>query len=241
MLAHADLMQDRHPATRVAPAAKTPAGIAAERLLARVYDAADTILLFGGIPWDVDEAMVEFGFPLGPYQAQDLTGLDIGYARRAERRTNRKSGRRYVTISDRMVEEGRIGKKGSVGWYRYPGGGGAVEDPLVEDLVAEESWFAKVPRRPFAKDEILRRLLAVMIDEAAQILAEADLTGDEIDRLSIERCGFPALRGGPLQFGGSYGFDRLVAELDTFSIEDPFIWSASPTLIALAGIQDVIG
>lgn len=234
MLVQAGHMTDRHPSTRRAPEAITPTEIASQRILTRCYEAADIILLFGGIPWDVDQAMVEFGFPIGPYEAQDLVGLDIGYARRTERRNNRDPARRYVTISDRMVEEGRIGKIGSVGWYRYPGGGGAVEDPLVEDLVAEESWFAKVPRRPFAKDEILRRLLTVMIDEAARILAECEFSHSDLDRLSIDRCGFPAQQDGLLHYAGNYGFDRVIAELKSFSAEDSFVWAVSPALIVLA-------
>lgn len=234
MLVQSAAMTDRHPAAGEAPLAVTPAEIAAQRILTRCYEAADMILLHGGIPWDIDETMVDFGFPIGPYQAQDLAGLDIGYARRKASRASRDPARRYVTISDRMVEEGRIGKKGGVGWYRYPGGGGAVEDPLVEDLVAEESWFAKVSRRRFGREEILRRLLAAMIDEAAQIVAGGSLSCEELDRLSVERCGFPAKHGGLLHHASAYGFDLIIAELAAFSADDCFMWSTSPALLARA-------
>ena len=64
------------------------------------------------IPWDVDEAMVSFGYAMGPYEAQDLSGLDIAYANRRRQDANRDPNRRYIPISDRMVDEGRLGKSG---------------------------------------------------------------------------------------------------------------------------------
>ena len=89
----------------------------------------------------------------GPYEAQDLSGLDIAYANRRRQAATRDPTRRYIPISDRMVERGRLGKKCSVGWYRYPDGQGKVEDPVVIDLVVEESRFAKVKRRTFTQNE----------------------------------------------------------------------------------------
>jgi len=208
---------------------------ASQRIDARCYDAAEIILLLGAIPWDIDEAMVEFGFAIGPLQAQDLIGHDVGYARRKYRRENRKAGCRYVTIYDRMVEEGRIGKKGSVGWYRYPGGGGPVEDPLIEDLVAEEAWFAKVPRRPFTKDEITRRLVSAMISEAYSLLGEwSTPSADEIDRLSIDACGFPKSRGGLISHAIAIGLNSIIADLEEFLVDDPSTWAVPQALLDAA-------
>ena len=65
----------------------------------------------GSTPWDVDEAMVNFGYAMGPYEAQDLSGLDIAYANRRRQDATRDPNRRYIPISDRMVDEGRLGKK----------------------------------------------------------------------------------------------------------------------------------
>jgi 3-hydroxyacyl-CoA dehydrogenase len=46
-----------------------------------------------------------------------------------------------------MIELGKLGRKTSAGWYRYPGGGGKVEDPIVADLAIEEAHFAEYPAR----------------------------------------------------------------------------------------------
>jgi 3-hydroxyacyl-CoA dehydrogenase len=211
-------------------------GFIGNRILAGYREVADILLLEGATPWQVDAAMVEFGYPMGPYEAQDLAGLDIAYANRKRLAHKRDPARRYVRIADRMVEEGRIGKKGSVGWYRYPGGGGAVEDPLVEDLIAEESHFAKVKRRPFTHDEIRRRLLARMIKEAAQILEDGIAqSAADIDLVTVHGYSFPRWRGGLMYYAQEYGLGRVLSDLETFALEDPVLWCPSPGLRRLAG------
>ena len=52
-------------------------GFIGNRILARYREAADTLLIDGCTPWDIDAAMVDFGYAMGPYEAQDLSGLDI--------------------------------------------------------------------------------------------------------------------------------------------------------------------
>ena len=210
-------------------------GFIGNRILARYREAADTILLDGGLPWDVDEAMVAFGYPMGPYQAQDISGLDIAYANRKRWASKRDPRRRYVAIADRMVEEGRLGKKTGVGWYRYPGGGGSVVDPLLEDLIRDEAHFAKITRRPFAADEIRHRLLLAMINEAADILHEGiAASAAAVDLVTVHGYGFPRWRGGLLHYAESLGYRRIVADLEALAVEDPVAWKVSDGLLALA-------
>lgn len=210
-------------------------GFIGNRILARYREAADTVLMDGSTPWDVDEAMVEFGYPMGPYEAQDLSGLDIAYANRKRQAAIRDPNRRYIPISDRMVEEGRLGRKASVGWYRYPGGGGKVVDPLIEDLVREEAYFAKVPRRDYSHDEIRTRLVCAMINEAADILYEGiAATAADIDLVTIYGYGFPRWRGGLMYYADSIGAAALLKQIEEFGKEDPVAWKASPLLKRLA-------
>jgi len=210
-------------------------GFIGNRILARYREAADTLLIEGATPWDIDEAMVEFGYPMGPYEAQDLSGLDIAYANRKRQAATRDPARRYVLISDRMVQEGRLGRKTSVGWYRYPGGGGAVVDPLVEDLVREEAHFAKVTRRAFTHDEIRTRLVTAMINEAADILEEGIAAGAaDIDLVTVHGYGFPRWRGGLMFHADQLGAAAVLSNVEAFAQEDPVAWKASPLLRRLA-------
>lgn len=157
------------------------------RLIAALEDAAEALVFEGSTPWEVDAAAEAFGFDLGPCAAQDLRGLDIAHAR------HRATGH-ALPVVDRMVPEGRLGRKGGVGWYRYPGGGGRVIDPLVEDLAREEAHFAGLIPRPVSDAEIQQRLVAALTEAARALTADPGV----IDLISVMACGFPASRGGIL-------------------------------------------
>ncbi|MDH3263410.1 MAG: 3-hydroxyacyl-CoA dehydrogenase family protein, partial [Paracoccaceae bacterium] len=206
-------------------------GFIGNRILARYREAADTVMMDGSNPWEIDEAMVEFGYAMGPYEAQDLSGLDIAHANRRRQDATRDPNRRYIPIGDRMVNEGRLGKKTGVGWYRYPGGGGKVVDPLVEDLAREEAHFAKVTRREFTDDEIRERLLLAMINEAADILHEGiAASARDIDLVTVHGYGFPRWRGGLMHHADTLGPKQVLAGLNELAKEDPLVWRASPLI-----------
>lgn len=210
-------------------------GFIGNRLLARYREAGDTLLLHGANPWELDEAMVEFGYAMGPYEVQDLSGLDISYANRKRLADTRDPNRLYVKIPDRMVEEGRLGRKVGVGWYRYPGGQGKVVDPLVEDLCREESHFAKVERREISGDEIRERLLMAMINEAADILAEGIAqAATDIDLVTVYGYGFPRWRGGVMNYADTLGVKTILEKLRKFEAEDSIVWKPSPLIVSLA-------
>jgi 3-hydroxyacyl-CoA dehydrogenase len=210
-------------------------GFIGNRILARYREIADMVMMDGSNPWEVDEAMVEFGYAMGPYEAQDLSGLDIAYANRKRQASARDPSRRYVPIADRMVHEGRLGRKVGVGWYRYPGVGGKVIDPLVEDLVREEAYFAKVPRRDFKPDEIRRRLLLAVINEAANILHEGmAASASDIDLVLVHGYGFPRWRGGLMHYADTLGAVHIRDEIAKLAEEDPVVWRLSPLVEACA-------
>lgn len=157
------------------------------RLIAALEDEAEALVFQGSTPWDVDAAAEGFGFDLGPCAAQDLRGLDRAFAR------HRAQGHALPLI-DRMVSEGRLGRKGGVGWYRYPGGGGRVIDPLIEDLAREEARFAGVTPRPIPEAEIVERLLRALQRTALSLGIEPGI----VDLISVMACGFPESKGGLL-------------------------------------------
>ena len=110
------------------------------------WQAGEHLLFHHTNPWELDEALCAWGYGMGPCEAQDLLGLEKVLARDPER---------AVPILPRMVAEGRMGKSGGVGYYRYPGGGGAVIDPLIEDLILEEAWFGKITRSELSDEALV--------------------------------------------------------------------------------------
>ncbi|MEC7259512.1 MAG: 3-hydroxyacyl-CoA dehydrogenase family protein [Pseudomonadota bacterium] len=142
----------------------------APSLLARFEACLDRtlhgLLMTGAAPFELDECLANAGFDPAPLLAQDLAGCDIGYARR------KTTGDTTCFAFDRMVEEGRLGQMVGVGWYRYPGGGGPVEDPLVEDLLAEEARFAGITQRPVDCTEIRETVFTALRDESRAVVAD---------------------------------------------------------------------
>lgn len=146
------------------------------------WKAAERLLFHHTNPWELDEVLVAWGFGMGPCEAQDLVGLDkVLHRQRAP----------TTPVLPRMVAEGRMGKRGGVGFYRYPGRGGAVIDPLIEDLIREEAWFAKIERVEL-RDEAL---VSAMLEALGGIAKEAHRAGASRDMIEdILKSGlyFPA-------------------------------------------------
>ncbi|GGX44005.1 hypothetical protein GCM10007385_09920 [Tateyamaria omphalii] len=129
-------------------------------------------------PWELDEALVDWGYRLGPCEAQDLIGLDAVL--------HVRDGADVTPVLPRMVAEGRMGKRFGWGYYRYPGGGGAVTDPLIEDLICEEAWFAKAERTELSADALVFRLHEEMRDAVrADMDAAVRLLHFPADRLAV--------------------------------------------------------
>ncbi len=206
-------------------------GFIGNRILQRYREAADTVFMDGSTPWEVDEAMVDFGYAMGPYEAQDLSGLDIAHANRRRQDATRDPNRRYIPIADRMVELGKLGRKTGAGWYRYPGGGPKVDDPIVADLALEECHFEGRTRTDYNAEEIRRRLLLAMINEAAEILNEGIAqNARDIDLVTVFGYGFPRWRGGLMHYADTLGAEAILAQLKELSGEDALVWRPSPVI-----------
>ncbi len=211
-------------------------GFIGNRILARYREAADTLLMEGSTPWEIDAAMTGFGYVMGPYEAQDLSGLDIAHANRRRQDAERDPERRYISIADRMVALGRLGRKTGVGWYRYPDSGGKVEDPIVVELAVEAARLAKVERKEYPADEIRERLLMAMINEAANILGESIARqASDIDLVTIHGYGFPRWRGGLLHYADRIGVDSVLNTLMRFEAEDRVAWRPGQVIVDCIG------
>ncbi len=205
-------------------------GFIGNRILARYREAADAVLMEGATPWEIDEAMVRFGYAMGPYETQDLSGLDIAYANRRRQDAQRGSSRRYIPIADRLVELGRLGRKTGAGWYRYSSGG-KVKDPTVAELAIEEADSAGIERTDFTSADIVERLVLAMINEAADILSEgiAERARD-IDLVTVFGYGFPRWRGGLMHYAETIGASTIIKKINALAERDASAWQASSVL-----------
>ncbi|CAB3929924.1 3-hydroxyacyl-CoA dehydrogenase NAD-binding domain-containing protein [Achromobacter insolitus] len=211
-------------------------GFIGNRILAVHRQAADMMMEDGASPYEIDAAVRAFGYPMGPYQMADLAGGDIGWATRKRRAPTRDPAQRYVQIPDRLCERGWFGQKTGRGFYLYPDGARQGEqDPEVLAIIAAERARARVTPRSFTPEDIQRRYLAAMINEAANVLLQGIAQRpSDIDVVFLAGYGFPRHRGGPMHYADSVGLDRVLADIRGYAQEDPAFWKPSPLLVQLA-------
>ncbi|MFY2836056.1 3-hydroxyacyl-CoA dehydrogenase NAD-binding domain-containing protein [Achromobacter xylosoxidans] len=211
-------------------------GFIGNRILAVHRQAADMMMEDGASPYQIDAAVRDFGYPMGPYQMADLAGGDIGWATRKRRATTRDPALRYVQIPDRLCERGWFGQKTGRGFYLYPDGARhGTPDPEVLAIIDAERQRAGVTPRPFSAEDIQRRYLAAMINEAANVLHQGiALRPSDIDMVFLSGYGFPRYRGGPMHYADRVGLTNVLADIRAFAKEDPAFWKPSPLLVELA-------
>lgn len=194
--------------------ARAAPGLIGNRIFAAYRRHMEYLVADGAAPQQVDEALVAFGFALGPFAVADLSGLDIAWAERRRSTGERDPRQRYVAIADRLCEAGRLGRKTGAGWYLH-GDRRGDPDPQLDRLLAEERqrWIQR--QRHFTPEEIQRRALAVLINEAARVLAEGVARRPaDIDLVAVNGFGFPRHRGGPLHAADRIGLGSLLAEIE---------------------------
>jgi 3-hydroxyacyl-CoA dehydrogenase len=210
-------------------------GFIGNRILTNYRTAADHMVLDGASPYQIDKALTDYGFAMGPYAVADLAGLDIGYASRQRRAPTAHPRERYPTFADELYSLGRLGQKTRKGYYLYPEGSRkGLEDPVIEATVAQARIEAGIKPRTFSDDEIVRRYMAAMINEAARVLEEGiALRPLDIDVVLLYGYGFPRWRGGPMHTADQIGLPKILSDIQTFALEDDFFWQAAPLLTQL--------
>ncbi|MEX3900164.1 3-hydroxyacyl-CoA dehydrogenase NAD-binding domain-containing protein [Paraburkholderia sp. BR10954] len=210
-------------------------GFIGNRLLAVYRAAADALMEDGASPYQIDAAVRAFGLPMGPFQVVDLAGGDIGWAARKRRAATRDPNARYVQIADRLCERGWFGQKTGRGFYLYPEGSrGGIPDPEVEAIIDAERKRAGVTPRSFTDEQIMRRYMAAMINEGANVVHEGiALRPLDVDVTLLYGYGFPRYRGGPMKYADSVGLATILADIREYAKEDPLFWRPSPLLVEL--------
>ncbi len=196
-------------------------GFIGNRIYAAYRRHAEYLMEDGASPYEIDAALVDFGFAMGVFAVSDLSGLDISYAIRRSLDATRDPNERYVAIADRLVESGRLGRKSGAGYYSYAGGK-PEPDPVTEGIVASERASKSIHPRSFSAAEIQRRVVAVMANEGAAILEEGiALRGSDIDLVLINGYGFPRAKGGPMWLADQFGLAAIVAEIKAAAEANP--------------------
>jgi 3-hydroxyacyl-CoA dehydrogenase len=186
-------------------------GFIGNRMLARRSTELERLMIEGAMPTEIDAAITEFGFPMGPCAMGDLAGLDVGWRIRKERGVK-------APISDALCEDGRWGQKTGRGYYLYEAGSRVPRpDPEVEALIVGAPRTLGVERRPIAKQEIVERMIYPMINEGARILEEGiAMRPGDIDVVWVYGYGWPVWRGGPMFYADQVGLPHIAERMQVY-------------------------
>jgi 3-hydroxyacyl-CoA dehydrogenase len=208
-------------------------GFIGNRMLAGYTRQAGEIVLQGATPYQVDNVMLQFGMPMGPFQMHDLVGLDLGW--RARKLAGMQPADVPITarVADKLCELERFGQKTNRGFYIYPEGSRAGQaDPEVVRIVEATSAELGIERREIADEEVLKRCLYPLINEGARILQDGiAIRPCDIDVVYINGYGFPEVTGGPMFWADKQGLDVILADIQTYQSEyGGDVWTPAPLL-----------
>ena len=172
------------------------------------------------------------GFRMGPFELLDLIGLDVNLsvARSFYEQGGKPERWRPSPIQERMVAEGRLGRKSGHGFYRYQGGRHREADPEL-DVRAPTLDEEELGRIDPAGAQVLPRLVAQIANEAAFAL-EAEV-GSPTDVNTAMRLGFNWPLG-PLELTGLIGAGQAVSLLSDLQGRLGDAYAPAPRLLAAA-------
>jgi 3-hydroxyacyl-CoA dehydrogenase len=158
---------------------------------------------------EIDEAMVKFGWPMGPFTLSDMVGIDVSY--HTAEYLAQEYGGTVPPLLKMMVEAGRMGEKSGAGFYGY----GDQTDAPVQAMIKKLQDEGKVQK---GTEFTWQRLMTPMINEAVKCITENIAPPDKIDMAIIAGLGmkYGEERMGPLQFADIIGLDTVLAELEKY-------------------------
>jgi 3-hydroxyacyl-CoA dehydrogenase len=212
------------------------AGFVGNRMLSRRSRETLFMLEEGALPWQIDAALVEFGFALGPCAVNDLGGIDVVLATRRARWASLTEREKQCTLLEQLVEQGRLGRKTGAGWYRYDEKKQAQPDPAVEELIRAHAARRGIAPREISSREIVERCVFAMVNEGAKLIEQGVVhRPHEIDAVWLFGMGFPQHRGGPMFHADRVGLGRVHAALERYAkqVGEEF-FAPSPLIARLA-------
>jgi 3-hydroxyacyl-CoA dehydrogenase/enoyl-CoA hydratase/3-hydroxybutyryl-CoA epimerase len=205
-------------------------GFLVNRLLGPYLNEAGHLLEEGAPVHRIDEAIVEFGMPMGPCRLLDEVGFDV--AQHVATELSGKLGDRLAPsgVIDRLIEDGRLGKKNGLGFYIYQDGREKGVDSDLRRALPKPAGAAP------DDDEIRRRCLYAMVNEAAFALEE-EIVADAsaVDLAMVMGTGFPPFRGGLLRWADGEGLATIVESLRELATRVGPRFEPAALLVDMAG------
>jgi len=197
-----------------------------------LLDAAE--LFESGLDADkIDNALVQWGMPMGPLRLIDEIGVDItiDIGNTLEKAYGRRDHVPGVLL---WLRDGQmLGRKSGAGFYKYEGKTQSTSESLARwrrglhgDPEGAEGPVIppdrhRDPRLRLNETELAHRLVFLMVNEAARCLEEKVVASPEdADYGMILGTGFAPFRGGPLRFAEHFGIEKVAQEMERLAQTD---------------------
>ncbi len=198
---------------------KDSPGFLVNRILMPYLVEAGNLFEAGASITDLDEAMLDFGMPMGPMRLLDEVGIDVALHVAHTLAASFPDRMKVPARMSKMVEAGLLGRKTGRGFYLHEKG----KDPQPNASVAggmspiapPGGESAGVRGSALSRKDLRERMVFLMINEAARCLEEQIVTepGD-VDFAMIMGTGFAPFRGGPLRYADTLGASAIVGGMD---------------------------
>jgi 3-hydroxyacyl-CoA dehydrogenase / enoyl-CoA hydratase / 3-hydroxybutyryl-CoA epimerase len=192
-------------------------GFYTTRILSPYLNEAMLLLEEGAGIAEIDAALRDFGFPIGPLALLDEVGIDVG-AHVSQEMSDAFPGRGLAPPASlrKLVEAGWLGRKSGRGFYLYPPDAGKRSDRPVNPELA--GCLGLPVGRKKSAQEITDRLVLLFVNEAIHCLGEGVIaSARDGDVGAVLGLGFPPFRGGPFRYADALGVTTVLSKLDDLS------------------------
>lgn len=194
------------------------AGFYVNRILAPYINEAMRLLTEGEKVENVDDALVKFGFPVGPIQLLDEVGIDTGT--KIIPVLEAAYGERFsapANVVASILNDDRKGRKNGRGFYLYGAKGRKSKkqvDPAIYTLIGVQGLGR------LTAAQIAERCVMLMLNEAARCFDEKIIrSARDGDIGAVFGIGFPPFLGGPFRYMDSLGAGEVVAALQRLTTQ----------------------
>ncbi len=185
---------------------KDSPGFLVNRILLPYMLEAAHLYWAGSATEEIDEVMLDFGMPMGPLRLTDEVGVDVAEDVARTLISAFPDRLKMPEILPKMLEAGLLGRKSGKGFYQHKG----------KEASPNGSLRSLRPKngQPLPKAELQRRMVLLMVNEAARCLEEKIVESpSDVDFAMVMGTGFAPFRGGPLRYADETGLQKIVEEL----------------------------
>jgi 3-hydroxyacyl-CoA dehydrogenase / enoyl-CoA hydratase / 3-hydroxybutyryl-CoA epimerase len=207
-------------------------GFYTSRILGPLMNEAAYVLNEGVPIEDIDRALVDWGFPVGPITLLDEVGIDV--AEKVGHIVHGHFGDRMKPPPgfEKLVEDKRFGKKNKRGFYLYEGKKKKGKKQVDESVYAV---LGLTPNKSLPAEEIAQRCALAFVNEAALCFGEGILrSARDGDIGAIFGLGFPPFRGGPFRYVDAVGPKEIVRRMQRLRDRLGNRFAPAPVLVEMA-------